>query len=654
MGTNELNCLWHFSELQEATQDIGPNNAAAEYFKGTPYPSLIRESIQNSLDVASDPSKPVRMEFTFRVLRTGSFDNFFKLREHIEGVLNYYGDKASDEYAPMIDIFDHLVNNQGVISYIKISDYNTKGMDYNPNDTDSPFYAFMRAIGVTVKSDAGSGGSYGFGKSAYFAMSPIHTVLVSTRTTEGKTFFEGASTLCTHKMIGEDGIMHKYAHYGYYDNHSGQKPASGVEIPKRFQREEAGSDIMIMGVDGCDSAKETACEEMIKATLKNFWMSIFEHKLEVSIEGTEINADTVIDLMSNYFPDFIDRSKRPEDYNPRPYFEAVKNTNSSKLFPSFEAALPELGKVNLYLYKNKDLRDSVVYMRKQGMFIDRVRFYSKSYGYAAVFVCTDAHGNNLLKGIEDPSHTKWEAKRQKYGANVMKEISDFVSDCIQKAFTSNQNGVLGISGLEDYLFVPEDLIASNDDMKGNPLFGNPTGETIEDGIIPTSTIKGEPSVISSRDETLGNVVVHTPPTSATSSSDGSLGGHKRSTKKRKKRGSGSNPGKDRFTPSPMENEGEYMDNIPVEYRVIAEKKDGVLIHTLIIHSDYDVANGQIEIIVGGENNDEEVDIVRTSNGHPHGNIISGVTLKKDNKNLLEIQFSDNMKHVVKLTAYEFK
>ena len=65
-------------------------------------------------------------------------------------------------------------------------------------------------------------------------------------------------------------------------------------------------------------------------------------------------------------------------------------------------------------------------------------------------------------------------------------------------------------------------------------------------------------------------------------------------------------------------------------------------------------DGRIEILVGGEDSDEEVDIVSSSNGTPKGNLISGVVLKKDERNLIEIVFSDHMKHVVKMTAYEFR
>ena len=124
--------------------------------------------------------------------------------------------------------------------------------------------------------------------------------------------------------------------------------------------------------------------------------------------------------------------------------------------------------------------------------------------------------------------------------------------------------------------------------------------------------------------------------------------------RKKKKGKGSTPGNGSYKPVEGAPASNLFENIPVEYRVIAENKNGKLIHSLVIHSDYDVANGEIEIIVGGEDKDEEVDIIYSSLGNPSGNIIKNVPLSKDERNVVEIQFSDNMKHVVKLTAYEFK
>ena len=39
MNVLECNCSWHFAKQQEASQDVGPNNAAAEHFTATPYNS---------------------------------------------------------------------------------------------------------------------------------------------------------------------------------------------------------------------------------------------------------------------------------------------------------------------------------------------------------------------------------------------------------------------------------------------------------------------------------------------------------------------------------------------------------------------------------------------------------------------------------------
>ena len=656
MGANELNCRWHFSTHSGATQDVGPNNAAAEHFKETPYPSLIRESIQNSLDVVKDPTKPVKMVFSFKKLRSRSYENFFKLKEHIDGVLKYYGTKAEAEYKPMLDIFNNTVINQEVIHYISVSDYNTVGMDFMPDNTDSPFYAFVRAIGVTVKTDSGSGGSFGFGKSAYFVMSPIHTVLISTMTDSGKTFFEGAATLCTHVCKNENGVETKYTHYGFYDSNNGEAPSTKDDIPTKFRRTEVGSDIMIMGVDGSDEARVIAYDEMIKATLKHFWMSILNGKLEVTIGDIEITAETLDDLMREHCPHLLDRAKDKNNYNPRPYYEAVKNAGVSKQYIKKDAILDKLGHVSLYLYKNMDARDGIIHMRKQGMYIYRSRAYSNTYGYYGVFVCTDPTGNKLLKGIEDPSHTRWEANRDKInGRLIVSEIDTFISNTLKEVFVNENGGPLGITGLEDYLFVPEELIASEEDNNGNPFFGNPSDAMQDTGVIPDSEIRDtDPEFKPVTDDAIGRIVIHTPPTSAEAGEEGTLGGHKRTSTRKKKKGKGSTPGNGSYKPVEGAPASNLFENIPVEYRVIAENKNGKLIHSLVIHSDYDVANGEIEIIVGGEDKDEEVDIIYSSLGNPSGNIIKNVPLSKDERNVVEIQFSDNMKHVVKLTAYEFK
>ena len=658
MNELECKCRWHFAKQPFNGQDIGPNNAAVEHFAATPYPSLIRESIQNSLDVVADKSKPLRMRFEFGKLRAKTFEGFYELRKHIEGVIKLYGQKAKTEYSPMLEQFDRLYSNgQSQIYYIKVSDFNTKGMDYKPDN--SPFHAFIRALGLTVKDDEFSGGSFGFGKSAYFLMSPIHSVLVSTMTENGKTFFEGAANLCTHLFPDpETGEMVKYQHYGYYDNQDGKGPASlPTDIPNKFRREEVGTDIYIMGVDGDANKQTEAIDEMIKSTLRHFWMAIVHDKLVVEIGDIIINSETVDSLMNQHFPEIIDRVKNGDNYNPRPYYEAVKNAGLSKDHLRIDRHLPLLGDVTLYLWKNSEARDGIIHMRKQRMFIYRSRFYSSSYGYYAVFICTDNHGNKLLQSIEDPSHRKWEPRRNRNsGRMITEEISNFISECLQEIFVSNNGGPLGVTGLEDYLFVPEELVATErEDVEDNPFFGEPSEDVQEDGVSPVTVIEPPKATISNeRKEAIGKVVTVTPPRGGEQQSAGPLGGHKRSEGKKKRKGTGSSPDKSGFVPSDSEEQGEFMENIPVRYRVMAEEKHGRMVHSIIIKSDFDVERGQIEIIVGGEENDEAIDIVSSSQGTAEGNTVTNLRLSKGNGNIVELEFADNMKHAIKLTAYEFK
>ena len=658
MNILECNCRWHFEKQSPKSQEIGPNNAAAEHFSTTPYPSLIRESIQNSLDVVKDNSQPVRMQFKFGKMRAKTFEAFYELRRHIDGVLRFYGSAAETEYRPMLEHFDKTYNNQNVIHYIKVSDYNTTGMNYIPGDNKSPLYAFLRAEGVTVKADDSSGGSFGFGKSAYFMISPIHTVLVSTMTDEGKLFFEGAARLCTHLYKGKDGIDAKYQHYGYYDNQEGERPASlPSDIPSKFQRSEPGTDFYLMGMDGDSEKQSDAYDQMIKSTLRHFWLAIMHHKLIVEIGDIIVDSNSLDNLMQYHFPNMLDKIRNGDEYNPRPYYEAVKNACVNKNFVLIEKCLPNLGDVKFYVWKNKEARDGVVHFRKQRMFIFRARFYSSSYGYYAVFLCTDRHGNKLLKSIEDPSHSKWEQRRNPgLGRIIMEEMREFISESLQEIFVSEHGGPLGITGLEDYLFVPEDLIATDrDEIEDNPFFGEPSQEIQDEGTSPNSIIEPPtPTMPPKRVEAIGKVITITAPQGAERQSGGSLGGHKRSKDKRKKKGKGSSPDRTEFTPKDNDSEGDFLENIPVHYRVMAENKNGQMTHSIIIKSDFDVERGQIEIVVGGEENDETIGIVSSSQGTPEGNVITNLRFFKDRNNIIELRFADQMKHAIKLTAYEFK
>ena len=67
MANSELDCRWHFAP-SPGGQDQGPNEAMSELFKKEPFESLVRESIQNSLDAVQNPDEPVHVVFRWKRL----------------------------------------------------------------------------------------------------------------------------------------------------------------------------------------------------------------------------------------------------------------------------------------------------------------------------------------------------------------------------------------------------------------------------------------------------------------------------------------------------------------------------------------------------------------------------------------------------------
>ena len=97
-----------------------------------------------------------------------------------------------------------------------------------------------------------------------------------------------------------------------------------------------------------------------------------------------------------------------------------------------------------------------------------------------------------------------------------------------------------------------------------------------------------------------------------------------------------------------------LTEVPVRYRSFAQVVDGQTVHNIIIHSDYEIENGRIDLIIGGEQSDDKVAIRKcTPSADIDANSISGLHIRQG-KNILSVVFADNMKHAVKLDAYELK
>ena len=632
----------------------------SELFKKDPFESLVRESIQNSLDAVQDKDQPVHVVFRWKRLIGSNHPGLFALKDHLQACVDFWGTaSAKEKFAPMIHYIDE--NSIGGVYYLEVSDNNTTGMDYRPNDRQCPFYSFVRSAGNSSKAMNSAGGSYGFGKAAYFNVSRIRTVLVSTQTPSGKNFFEGVSSICTHEIEGE-----KRSHVGYYDNNNGE-PISDVErIPKRFRREDPGTTVSIVGVE-----QNEGYDDIVRAVLLHFWLSVLEGKLTVTIkrnnEGQlfneddtlEINQETLDNLINTSFQD--EQDKKRGHANPRPYYDAVKNADTDKFHVFIKQYLKNLGNVRFYIKRDKQASDRISYMRSPRMLV-----YNKpnttGYGFYGVFICDDERGNEILRHTENPSHSEWDWKncpknKKNEGREALGEMWEFIDQALVKVFSSNGASYLNIAGLEEFLFIPT-ASEENEDIDTEALTGAPTGQVQEEGTSSTTEVS-DPKPFSApapeEKTSTGHVLVNYRSTAENAELGELYSGH---TTKPSKRSGGGEPTPKLPSSPHQENEergkiGTYAYPIEVNYRSFAQVEDGVVYHVVIIHSKVDVEDGQVVIYTGGEQDDERLSVLDSSIGSVNENTIVGLKLHVG-KNSLRIRLADDMKHAIKLEAYENK
>ena len=641
----EKGCRWSFQQWNDKMTYFGPNDAIIQSFNKDFYDSLVRESIQNSLDAVADHTKPVRVSFNFDKISIDDYPELFRLHDHIKGCLESHADnqRAEELYAPMLDYLPQSVRS--TIDIITVSDSNTNGMEYEVGNPKNTFSAFTKSVGLSVKSSKTSGGSFGFGKAAYFQMSPLRSILVSTMTPNGNTFFEGVTRLCTHSLNGVE-----YTDMGYYDSNDG-KPVEGNLIPEKFLRKEAGTSISLLGKYSDAGSISNMKSELTKAVLRNFWLAIYQEKLAVTIANSiHITKVEIARLIAQNY------SSTSKDKNsPRPYYEAFSHSVDKHHF-HFVDSTPHLGQVHLYISLNPEIKkDRIAYMRKPMMLVE-TKSLGTSFGLHALFICLDEVGNELLSNIEDASHSSWSVKGKTGEALttariVLNEIDEFVKSCLDKAFDGGGDIEvidIGIGFSEEDI---ENLLANHSESN-NPFGSISTGELIPDGGALTTIITDtKPSP--RHDTTTGNIgrQAKGERDSKNVAIKKKIGtGH--TSKKSNTKGGKSTSGRIQRVATPEEKDlgQKFTLYTPVVYHTPAYKENGEWFQDIILHNEEPMDNVFIEIKIGTDDGDDSLGITYCSN---NGRIASEKGVIKfshldEGQVKVKVQFSDKQRHTIKL------
>ena len=83
------------------------------------------------------------------------------------------------------------------INVLKISDYNTEGLNGGDNERNGGWFGLVKSVGSSNKNE-GQGGSFGIGKGAPFAASHLRTCFYSTVNEIGQNVFQGVSKIVSH------------------------------------------------------------------------------------------------------------------------------------------------------------------------------------------------------------------------------------------------------------------------------------------------------------------------------------------------------------------------------------------------------------------------------------------------------------------------
>lgn len=660
---------WKFAKVNDEIMDQGPNNSTTEHFKSQDiFSALVRESIQNSLDVVLDPTKPVVVKYTFGKIQDYLLQRSLKtVEDHARACEQMYPD--SPVCKRMTSFLDSHKDN--CISYLKVSDFNTTGMAYDPSDNKCQFHSFVQSIGISSKESSGSGGSFGFGKAAYFEFSNTKSILVSTQTPDKTTTFQGSAMLCTHKIGGD-----KYHFSGFYGKNGGKPIQIASEIPDEFRRTEPGSDIILLHVNDEKELLEKYEESIIKSVLKNFWMAIYRGRLEVRVDWENDGIDDVIisserldEFMNKYYDSLLDNN--PVYINPRPYYEAVRsalpyNENSEepqKCVYFEEENLERVGHIVFYLMRNEGTRDRYLRMRKPLMVIDGINKNGKR-GISGVLIC-DGEANDYLSKAEPPSHDAWDIERakrnegeiSKKAEKAIRAIKRFAEDCLVRFFASSNADEIDIEGLEDYLYATEDVSGNKgnqDSMTGSPTDQRSSEET---GLHDTELNGSSINSLQKEEQTPGKITVKKPVVNGNNRENGGSG----------KTGSGKrNGGKSEHTgaqnvnltgsESAGDNDKPQQVLKNVKFRASFQKNGDDLEYSLIVRTENGetLENADIFISTQGADETENIPLAWTDTGKIVGNSIRGISLDGQNSNKIKFKFNDSIKHSISLVVYVSK
>ena len=431
--TKKVDVGWRCPK-NEAGEGFGFNESGIEHFAGDPYSAIAREITQNTNDAVSEA--PAFLQFNTIQVDKSDFPNHEEFRD----LLKKCRHAAEEEGQKAVAFFDNALNiiDDEQITFLVARDRNTTGIA-GPCRKGTPYHAFMKSSGTSKKPDIDSGGSFGIGKNAPFAISDLHTVFVVTRYQDDngniRQLSQGKSILLSHGEHGTEFTNNAY--WGVKDDFSPVVDDEAV-LPAWMTnpfnddgpQEKTGTTIFIAGF-----RKNPNWDKIIAAyIIQNFFGAIQKKSLTAEVGSYSIDENSIEQLfldeaIENAISDF---PGQPDSFlYSRHYFRCMNSTDTIHE----TSQQTHLGKTNIGILLGEDLPRKVAFIRNGMLITDnlyRLQRFPGMKNFVAVVECTNSEGNRLLKRMEPPRHDDFQPERllsesdKRQGRAALKQLADFV------------------------------------------------------------------------------------------------------------------------------------------------------------------------------------------------------------------------------------
>ena len=277
----------------------GHNNGAVDTFAGQRLSAMVREVIQNSLDAARDASSgPVRISFSLHDAERTDLQGFDELGAHILSCEKMAEEQDLPHVASYYKKAEAALRARKKVSVLVISDHNTTGLVGPLDKQKGPWFALTKGTGITQKQNASSLGSFGHGSKAPFLMADLRTLfyLTKIKVDDGSQLrFQGKSILLSHEHPGQENVTTQAT--GFFGVKSGLKPLINEEIPRWAQnlREKDTTDFGTSIIVPFTSFNRGYFPETKITVVANFFYAIREGRLEVTIDGEQIDESNILE-----------------------------------------------------------------------------------------------------------------------------------------------------------------------------------------------------------------------------------------------------------------------------------------------------------------------------------------------------------------------